>query len=126
TAAFLITMFSKFLREPIQGERPIGTPRALVLAPTRELAIQIVKDAEDLGKYCRLNSIAIYGGLEVKKQKNRLDKRPVDLIVATPGRLLDFVRRKVINLKKIEFLVIDEADRMLDMGFIPDVKRIIR
>jgi ATP-dependent RNA helicase RhlB len=61
-----------------------------------------------------------------KKQKNRLDKRPVDLIVATPGRLLDFVRRKLINLKKIEFLVIDEADRMLDMGFIPDVKRIIR
>jgi len=126
TAAFLITMFSKFLRQPIQGERPIGTPRALVLAPTRELAIQIVKDADDLGKYCRFNSIAIYGGLEVKKQKNRLDKRPVDLIVATPGRLLDFVRRKLINLKKIEFLVIDEADRMLDMGFIPDVKRIIR
>ena len=126
TAAFLITMFSKFLREPIQGDRPIGTPRALVLAPTRELAIQIVKDAEDLGKYCRFNCIAIYGGLEVKKQKNRLDKRPVDLIVATPGRLLDFVRRKLIDLKKIEFLVIDEADRMLDMGFIPDVKRIIR
>jgi ATP-dependent RNA helicase RhlB len=126
TAAFLITMFSKFLREPIQGDRPIGTPRALVLAPTRELAIQIVKDADDLGKYCRFNCIAIYGGLEVKKQKNRLDKRPVDLIVATPGRLLDFVRRKLIDLKKIEFLVIDEADRMLDMGFIPDVKRIIR
>ncbi len=126
TAAFLITMFSKFLREPIEGERPIGTPRALVLAPTRELAIQIVKDAEDLSRYCRFNSIAIYGGLEVKKQKNRLDKRPVDLIVATPGRLLDFVRRKHIDLKKVEVLVIDEADRMLDMGFIPDVKRIIR
>ena len=126
TAAFLITIFSKFLREPLQGERPLGTPRALVLAPTRELAIQIVKDAEDLGKYCRFNCLAVYGGLEVKKQKNRLDKRPVDLIVATPGRLLDFVRRKLIDLKKIEFLVIDEADRMLDMGFIPDVKRIIR
>jgi len=126
TAAFLITMFSKFLREPLQGERPLGTPRALVLAPTRELAIQIVKDAEDLGKYCRFNCLAVYGGLEVKKQKNRLDKRPVDLIVATPGRLLDFVRRKLIDLKKVEILVIDEADRMLDMGFIPDVKRIIR
>jgi len=126
TAAFLITIFSKFLQEPIQGERPIGTPRALVLAPTRELAIQIVKDAEDLGKYCRFNCIAIYGGLEVKKQKTRLDKRPADLIVATPGRLLDFVRRKLIDLKKVEVLVIDEADRMLDMGFIPDVKRIIR
>jgi len=126
TAAFLITMFSKFLREPIEGERPMGTPRALVLAPTRELAIQIVKDAEDLGKYCRFNCLAVYGGLEVKKQKNRLDKRPVDLIVATPGRLLDFVRRKLIDLKQVEVLVIDEADRMLDMGFIPDVKRIIR
>jgi ATP-dependent RNA helicase RhlB len=126
TAAFLITIFSKFLREPMGGERPMGTPRALVLAPTRELAIQIVKDAEDLGKYCRFNCLAVYGGLEVKKQKNRLDKRPVDLIVATPGRLLDFVRRKLINLKKVEILVIDEADRMLDMGFIPDVKRIIR
>ena len=126
TAAFLITIFSKFLREPLQGERPTGTPRALVLAPTRELAIQIVKDADDLGKYCRFNCLAVYGGLEVKKQKNRLDKRPVDLIVATPGRLLDFLRRKLIDLKHIEFLVIDEADRMLDMGFIPDVKRIIR
>ncbi len=126
TAAFLITIFSQFLRQPLEGERPTGTPRALVLAPTRELAIQIVKDAEDLGKYCRFNCVAIYGGLEVKKQKNRLDKRPVDLIVATPGRLLDFVRRKLIDLKKVEVLVIDEADRMLDMGFIPDVKRIIR
>ncbi len=126
TAAFLITMFSKFLQDPAPPDRPIGTPRALVLAPTRELAIQIVKDAEDLGKYCRFNCVAIYGGLEVKKQKNRLDKRPVDLIVATPGRLLDFVKRKYLDLKKIEVLVIDEADRMLDMGFIPDVTRIIR
>ncbi len=126
TAAFLITMFSKFIQDPIEDERPMGTPRALVLAPTRELAIQIVKDAEDLGKYCRFNCLAVYGGLEVKKQKNRLDKRAVDLIVATPGRLLDFVRRKLIDLKHIEVLVIDEADRMLDMGFIPDVKRIIR
>jgi len=86
TAAFLITIFSRFLQEPTQGERSIGSPRALVLAPTRELAIQIVKDAEDLGKYCRFNCLAIYGGLEVKKQQRRLDKRPVDLIVATPGR----------------------------------------
>jgi len=126
TAAFLITMFSKFIQDPLPRDRPTGTPRALVLAPTRELAIQIVKDAEDLGKYCRFNCVAIYGGLEVKKQKRRLDKRPVDLIVATPGRLLDFVKRKFIDLKKIEILVIDEADRMLDMGFIPDVSRIIR
>ena len=126
TAAFLITIFSKFLRDPIQGERPAGSPRALVLAPTRELAIQIAKDAEDLGKYCNFNCLAIYGGLEVKKQQRRLDGRPVDLIVATPGRLLDFVKRGSIHLKDVEVLVIDEADRMLDMGFIPEVKRIIR
>jgi len=126
TAAFLIAILSRFLEQPAEPDRPKGTPRALVLAPTRELVIQLVKDAEDLGKYCHVNSIAVYGGLEVKKQKNRLDKRPVDLIVATPGRLLDFMRREVIDLKHVEDLVIDEADRMLDMGFIPDVKRIIR
>jgi ATP-dependent RNA helicase RhlB len=126
TAAFLIAIFSEFLRKPVGGDRPNGSPRALVLAPTRELAIQIANDADDLGKYCTFNCIAIYGGLEVSKQKQRLDKRPVDLIVATPGRLLDFVRRKLIDLGHVEELVIDEADRMLDMGFIPDVKRILR
>ncbi len=126
TAAFLIAMFSKFLQSPMGEGRPKGWPRALVLAPTRELAVQIVKDAEDLGKYCPFNCLAVYGGLEVSKQKLRLEKRPVDVIVATPGRLLDFARRKLIDLGHIEELVIDEADRMLDMGFIPDVKRIIR
>ncbi len=126
TAAFLITIFSKFLQDPLQAERPAGSPRALVLAPTRELAIQIAKDAEDLGKYCHFNCLAIYGGLEVKRQQRRLDRAPVDLIVATPGRLLDFVKRGSIKLKDVEILVIDEADRMLDMGFIPEVKRIIR
>lgn len=126
TAAFLIAIFSKFLQSPPDEERPQGRPRALVLAPTRELAVQIVKDAEDLGKYCSFNCLAIYGGLEVSKQKVRLEKRPVDIIVATPGRLLDFVQRKLIDLRHIEELVIDEADRMLDMGFIPDVRRIIR
>ncbi len=126
TAAFLIAMFSKFIRDPINGERPKGTPRALVIAPTRELVIQIVEDAIGLGKYCNFNSIAIYGGLDISKQSNKLKKRAVDLIVATPGRLLDFIHRNVIDLKQVEVLVIDEADRMLDMGFIPDVKRIIR
>lgn len=126
TAAFLITMFSRFLREPLQGERAKGQPRALILAPTRELVIQIAHDADGLGKYCRFNCIAIYGGLDLNKQKDKLTRRPVDVIAATPGRLLDFVSRRVIDLKHIEVLVIDEADRMLDMGFIPDVKRIIR
>jgi ATP-dependent RNA helicase RhlB len=126
TAAFLIAIFSKFLENPLAEARPNGWPRALVLAPTRELAVQIIKDADDLGRYCSFNCLAVYGGLEVSKQKLRLEKRPIDLIVATPGRLLDFVRRKLIDLHHLEELVIDEADRMLDMGFIPDVKRIIR
>ena len=126
TAAFLISIFNNFLKNPLKGDRPVGTPRALVIAPTRELVIQIARDADDLGKYCNFNCLAIYGGLDLKKQANKLKKRPVDLMVATPGRLLDFIKRGAIKLNKVEVLVIDEADRMLDMGFIPDVKRIIR
>ncbi len=126
TAAFLISMFTKFLQTPLVGEQKIGRPRALVLAPTRELVIQIAEDAKALGKYCHINCLAIYGGLDFNKQQTSLQKRPVDVVVATPGRLLDFVRRQSIDLSHIEELVIDEADRMLDMGFIPDVKRIMR
>ena len=126
TAAFLITTFSRFLQYPLPADRPKGTPRALVLAPTRELVIQIVDDAKALGRYCRFHCIAIYGGMHGGQQKANLNKRPVDLIVATPGRLLDFIHQGLIHLQQVETLVIDEADRMLDMGFIPDVKKIIR
>ncbi len=125
TAAFLIGIFTHFLRKPIEGERPNGTPRALILAPTRELALQIQKDAEDIGRYCGLHSVAVYGGMDFDRQQRQLEQ-PVDIIVATPGRLMDFAQRKVINLRQIETLVIDEADRMLDMGFIPDVRKIVR
>ncbi len=126
TAAFLISIFTNFLRNPVKNKRPRGTPRALVLAPTRELVIQIIKDADEIGKYCDFNCIAVYGGLDLNKQRAKLEKRNVDLIAATPGRLLDFVKRGKIDLGSVEVLIIDEADRMLDMGFIPDVKRIIR
>ncbi len=126
TAAFLITIFTDFLKKPVQGARARGVPRALVLAPTRELVIQIAKDAVDLGKYCDFGCMAIYGGADMEKQKAQLNRRPIDLIAATPGRLLDFMGRGGVDLKHLEVLVIDEADRMLDMGFIPDVKRIIR
>jgi ATP-dependent RNA helicase RhlB len=125
TAAFLIRIFSRFLREPKPG-RAKGSPRALVLAPTRELCIQIIKDAELLGKYGAFRCVAVYGGMDFEKQQRQLDRGPVDLVAATPGRLLDFIRRRVISLRQVEVLVIDEADRMLDMGFIPDVRRIIR
>ena len=125
TAAFLISIFTRFLAKPIEGERPHGTPRALILAPTRELAIQITKDADDVGRYCGFHTVAVYGGMDFDKQQRELE-RPVDMIVATPGRLMDFAQRKVIHLKQVEVLVIDEADRMLDMGFIPDVRKIVR
>ncbi len=125
TAAFIISILGRFLSHEDQGKRGLGVPRALVIAPTRELVIQIEKDAMDLGKYCDLRTVAIYGGMDFSKQQAILAKKPVDLMVATPGRLLDFKDRKIIDLRKVEVFVIDEADRMLDMGFIPDVRRII-
>ena len=125
TAAFLIAIFNQFLRNPLAGDRPAGTPRALILAPTRELALQIQQDALDIGRHTGCTSVAVYGGMDYTKQERQLEQ-PVDIIVATPGRLLDFAQRKVLHLKKVETLVIDEADRMLDMGFIPDVRKIVR
>jgi ATP-dependent RNA helicase RhlB len=125
TAAFLISIFSKFLASPLTAHHP-GYPRALVLAPTRELVVQIVKDARELGRYCRCRTVGVYGGMDYKQQEAELKHGHVDIIVATPGRLLDFCRRNVVNLHRVEILVIDEADRMLDMGFIPDVRTIVR
>ncbi|MFC1497711.1 DEAD/DEAH box helicase [Verrucomicrobiota bacterium] len=127
TAAFLICIFARFLTDNRQqrNQRP-GTPRALILAPTRELVMQITKDAQLLGKYCPFRCMAVYGGIDFEKQRKELERRPIDLIAATPGRLLDFKRRGVLDLKQVETLVIDEGDRMLDMGFIPDVSQIIR
>ena len=124
TAAFLLQMFTKFLNEPLTEQRRRGTPRGLILAPTRELAIQIKKDADALAKYTRLRTVAVYGGMDYNKQQRFLE-RYVDLVVATPGRLLDFQSNRVVDLRKVEVLVIDEADRMLDMGFIPDVRKIV-
>ncbi|WP_312585854.1 MULTISPECIES: ATP-dependent RNA helicase RhlB [Acinetobacter] len=126
TAAFLISIMNDLLNNPIQEQRYRGEPRALILAPTRELALQIESDAQDLAKYAGLNVVTLLGGVDFDKQKNQLNKAPVDIMVATPGRLIDFVEQKEVWLDQIEFLVIDEADRLLDMGFIPSVKRIVR
>ncbi|OFE42319.1 ATP-dependent RNA helicase RhlB [Acinetobacter towneri] len=126
TAAFLISVINDLLNNPIQGQRYRGEPRALILAPTRELALQIESDAKDLTKYTDLNVVTLLGGVDFDKQKSQLNKNFVDIIVATPGRLIDFVEQKEVWLDQIEFLVIDEADRLLDMGFIPAVKRIVR
>ncbi|HJO96080.1 MAG TPA: DEAD/DEAH box helicase [Victivallales bacterium] len=123
TAAFLISIFSHLLKNPPKYRAP-GMCRVLIIAPTRELAIQIYKDAEALGKYCGFNNLVVYGGTGYKKQQMALQK-PIDILVGTPGRLLDYSSSKCLKLNKTEIFVIDEADRMLDMGFIPDVRRIV-
>ena len=125
TAAFLITVITRILHNPIQGKRKPGTPRVLILAPTRELVLQISEEARKLSRYCSMKIVSVFGGMDYVKQRKQLSVGSVDIVVATPGRLLDFQRRHDITLKKIEVLVIDESDRMLDMGFIPDVRKII-
>ncbi|MEI6210402.1 MAG: DEAD/DEAH box helicase [bacterium] len=125
TAAFLIALLTRYLRHPAGRPAKVATPRALVIAPTRELVIQICRDADSVGKYCGLRYLAVYGGMDHERQRRELTAGPVDLLVATPGRLLDYVQSRVIDLSQVDTLVIDEADRMLDMGFIPDVRRII-
>jgi ATP-dependent RNA helicase RhlB len=125
TAAFLITILTRIWENPDATLRPRGTPRALCLAPTRELALQIESDARDLSKYMNIGLHCVVGGMDFQKQLDRINEGPLDLLIATPGRLLDFINRRNINLKQVEVLVLDEADRMLDMGFIPDVRRIV-
>ncbi|MBP5510920.1 MAG: DEAD/DEAH box helicase [Kiritimatiellae bacterium] len=125
TAAYLVAILTRYLRSPEKRPAKGGVPRALVIAPTRELVVQIAKDAEALGKYCGLRCLAVYGGMDYDRQRDEVLDAPVDLLVATPGRLLDFTRGHVVDLSHVDTLVIDEADRMLDMGFIPDVRSIM-
>lgn len=125
TAAFLITIINDLLKNPIEEERYLAEPRALVVAPTRELAIQIASDAVKLTACCDLHTVVLVGGEDYQKQTRALDAKPVDIVVATPGRLLDFVSNDNLYLGLIEQLVLDEADRMLDMGFIPQVRQIV-
>ncbi|NLV25449.1 MAG: DEAD/DEAH box helicase [Deltaproteobacteria bacterium] len=122
TAAFLITLFTRLLA----AERELSTnPRALILAPTRELVAQICADAKGLGAYCPIRVQAVFGGIDYQEQRQALQKG-VDVIVATPGRLIDYAKQRVFSLRRIEALVIDEADRMFDMGFIKDLRYILR
>jgi len=126
TAAFLITILNDLINRPIpKSERFTSEPRALIIAPTRELALQIEKDAVDLTKHVGLSVYSVLGGIDYQKQKTHVRNEVIDLLVATPGRLIDFLNSGDLYLDQLDFLVIDEADRMLDMGFIPDVKRII-
>lgn len=124
TAAFLLGSFAKLLATDA-GERAKNQPRMLVLAPTRELAIQIKKDADALGKHTGLTSMVAYGGVDYEKQRNEL-ANGVDIVIGTPGRLIDYFKQKVFNLKRLEICVLDEADRMFDLGFIADIRYLLR
>ena len=123
SASFIITLLSAFLKKEIKNKK--GCPRALILAPTRELVYQIEKDFRDLARYTPLRIVSIFGGTGYHKQQQQLTQKRVDVIVATPGRLIDFMNKRLIDPSSVEIMVIDEADRMLDMGFIPDVRRIV-
>jgi ATP-dependent RNA helicase RhlB len=122
TAAFLIALFTRLQKNTSTSK---GGPRALVLAPTRELVVQICADAEGLGSCCPFKVQPIFGGVDYEKQRKALQDG-VDIIVATPGRLIDYAKQNVFTLKHVESLVIDEADRMFDMGFIRDLRYILR
>ena len=126
TAAFLITLFTRLLENNTQPlpKGKVG-PRALIIAPTRELARQIEKDALLLGKHCQFRTVCVIGGVDYEKQKNQI-KAGVDILIATPGRLIDFYKQKFFSLKMVEVLVVDEADRMFDMGFIADLRYLFR
>jgi len=121
TASFVLPMLEKLSKNKAQRGKRI---RALILTPTRELAVQIEESVAQYSKYLELSSMALYGGVDVEPQKERLIEG-VDILVATPGRLLDLVHQRAVYFDEIEMLVLDEADRMLDMGFIDDISKII-
>lgn len=125
TAAFLVALFQRLLTRPAVGDRKSTDPRAVIMAPTRELAIQIEKDAEQIGRHTGIRRALIYGGVDYDKQRQLLNDG-VDMIIATPGRLIDFVRQRAVELGSVDVLVMDEADRMFDLGFIKDIRFLIR
>jgi len=119
TAAFVLPILHRLM------EGPRGNPRALVIAPTRELAQQILEAFNTLGKDTKLRCVSLYGGININSQKQKL-RRGAEIIVACPGRLLDHVGQRSINLSKIETVVLDEADQMFDMGFLPNIRKILQ
>jgi len=122
TAAYVLTIFNRLLRHPRDTG---GRPRALVVAPTRELVLQVANDAEQFGRHTGLRVLPVFGGMEYREQRGRLTSG-TDLVAATPGRLLDYLRDNVVNLGSVEVLVVDEADRLFDMGFVDDLRDIMR
>jgi ATP-dependent RNA helicase RhlB len=124
TAAFLIATFTRLLANPPAAART-GAPRALIIGPTRELVVQIEQDARLLGQFTGLRSLVVYGGVDYAKQREALHG-PVDLLIGTPGRLIDYLKQHAWSPAQVEVLVLDEADRMFDMGFIADIRWILR
>jgi ATP-dependent RNA helicase RhlE len=120
TLAFVLPALEHLLQDQIQTKHP----RVVILEPTRELAIQVAGETRKLAAHTPIRVVTVYGGAGMRKQTNRL-RRGVDVVVATPGRLMDHMRRRNVNFRDLQILVLDEADRMLDMGFLPDIETII-
>lgn len=125
TAAFLVALFNILLTRKPSPTRPGTAPRAIIVAPTRELAVQIHSDAESLGQYTGLTLGLAFGGTDYEKQR-RILEAGVDVLVGTPGRIIDFFKQRVFDLRHVQVAVLDEADRMFDLGFIADIRYILR
>lgn len=125
TAAFLLAIMNHLLHCSPSAKHKVGDPRALVLAPTRELAIQIHSDAELLGKHTKLRIGVVYGGAAYETQREQL-RAGVDILIGTPGRTIDYLKQRIFSLKGIQAVVLDEADRMFDLGFIKDIRYLLR
>lgn len=123
TAGFTLPILNRLIETPLRNAKP-GRPRCLILAPTRELAAQVEESVRTYGKHTSLRSMVMFGGVNINPQINAL-RKPLDILVATPGRLLDHAQQKTVDLSAVEILVLDEADRMLDMGFIRDIRRVL-
>jgi ATP-dependent RNA helicase RhlB len=125
TAAFLVALYHTLLSHPAPASRGPTSIRALIVAPTRELAVQIHHDAETLGRHTGLAHAVVYGGIDYEKQRRQLAEG-IDVLIGTPGRLIDYYKQHVFDLKHVQVLVLDEADRMFDLGFIADIRYILR
>jgi ATP-dependent RNA helicase RhlB len=125
TAAFLVALYQTLLTKPAPAGRSPSSIRAICVAPTRELAVQIFNDAEILGKHTGFKNVVVYGGVDYEKQRKQLEDG-VDVLIGTPGRLIDYLKQRVFDMRHAQVLVLDEADRMFDLGFIADIRYILR
>jgi ATP-dependent RNA helicase RhlB len=121
----LIALLNRLLTSPAAATKPLNAPRAIVIAPTRELAVQIHSDAEGIAKYANLKLAIVFGGVDYEKQRRILEEG-VDVLIGTPGRIIDYFKQQVFDLRHIEVAVMDEADRMFDLGFIKDIRFLLR